>query len=500
MKKHFGLFAAFACISFFSQAQFWSVSAPVQLGGTVNTFDAEESIPVFSKDSSTLYFVRTFDPKNKGGEYDQDIWYSSKNDDGTYTDCKRLKSVNNKFNNAIIGLAENGNVMYLLNAYDGKKDFEKGIAQSTGTGKGWSKPEKIVIPNLDIEGDAYGFHVSGDGNTIIISQNGPKSFGEEDLYVSEKTANGWSNPLHMGNVINSTGFEISPFLSKTKDTLFFSSNGMGGEGDADIFYSVKQGSWTEWSVPVNLGAPINSPKFDAYFTYSGDQVYWSSNRSNVRSDIYTASILAPPPVSIVAAGTDVTKYQGSDGRINATTKGGVAPYTYLWSNGMTKEDINGIPKGEYTVEVTDAIGQTATTSITIGEPKPTVVVATPDQDYAMTHYFGYNADKLEMDNEKLTEFVSGVKSKLENGKAVTVKIKSSASYVPTREFKSNDRLAKSRAEKTKKLLEDYFKKEGMGDKLTVVITESVVGGPLYKNDRDNKEKYQPFQFIALSTK
>ena len=116
MKKNLGLFAAFACITFFTQAQFWSVSKPVQIGGTVNTFDAEESIPVFSKDSSILYFVRTFDSKNKGGEYDQDIWFNTRNDDGTYTDCKRLKSLNNKFNNAIIGMGDNGNVMYLLNA------------------------------------------------------------------------------------------------------------------------------------------------------------------------------------------------------------------------------------------------------------------------------------------------------------------------------------------------------------------------------------------------
>jgi hypothetical protein len=501
MKKNFALFAAFACTAFFSQAQFWSVSKPVQIGGTVNTFDAEESIPVFSQDSSTLYFVRTFDPKNKGGEYDQDIWYSTRNDDGSYTDCKRLKSLNNKYNNAIVGMGENGNVMYLLNAYDGKKDFEKGIAKSEGSGKGWSKPEKITIPNLDIEGEAYGFHVSSDGNTIIISQNGPKSHGEEDLYVSEKTSSGWSDPVHMGNVINSTGFEISPFLSETKDTLFFSSNGMGGEGDADIFYSVKQGSWTDWSVPVNLGTPINSAKFDAYFTYSGDQVYWSSNRSNVRSDIYTASILAPPPVSIIAAGTDVTRYQGKDGRINATVKGGVAPFTFEWSNGMTKEDINGIPKGEYTVTVTDAIGQTASATVEIVEPKPVVAVKKArERDYAMTHYFGYNADKLDADNDKLVAFIEGVESQMKNGKDVTIKIKSSASYVPTHNFASNEELAKSRANKIKKLLEDHFKKEGLGDKLTVQITETVVAGPLYKGDRDDVEKYQPFQFIALSTK
>ena len=125
MKKNLGLIAAFACITSFSQAQF-SVTTPVQLAGTVNTVDAEESIPVFSKDSSILYFVRTFEPQNKGGEYDQDIWFSERDQNGKYTDCERLKSLNNKFNNAILGLSNKGDVMYLLNAYNGKRMRKKG--------------------------------------------------------------------------------------------------------------------------------------------------------------------------------------------------------------------------------------------------------------------------------------------------------------------------------------------------------------------------------------
>lgn len=498
MKKSL-LLAGFVCISLLGQAQFWDVSTPAPLRGTVNTVEAEESIPVFSKDSSILYFVRTFDPQNKGGEIDQDIWYSARNDDGSYTDCKRLKPLNNKMNNAILGLSDKGSEMYLLNAYDGKKDFQKGIALSSGSEKGWSKPSKIEIPELDIEGEAYGFHVSGDGKTIIISHNGPNSLGEEDLYVSEKTASGWTKPIHMGNAINSVGFEISPFLSPSKDTLFFSSNGMGGEGDADIFYAVKQGSWTDWSTPVNLGTPINSARFDAYFSYSDENVYWSSNRDNVLSDIYTATILSPPALSISAIGTDVTVYEGKDGRINATRKGGVAPFTYSWSNGMTTEDINGIPKGEYMVTVTDHIGQVATTSVVINEPKPVEVVSN-DRDYSMTHYFGYNANKLDSENQKYQVFIEGVEGQIKSGRMVTIKIKSSASRVPTHNFASNEELARTRAEKMKQQLESHFSSKGLGDKVKVVISDFFVGGPPYANDRDNQEKYQPFQYITLTTK
>ena len=74
----------------------------------------------------------------------------------------------------------------------------------------------------------------------------------------------------MGNKINSNKYDISPFLSNGQDTLFFSSNGFGGEGDADIFFSVRQDdSWTNWSTPQNLGNKINTPKFDAYFVKNG---------------------------------------------------------------------------------------------------------------------------------------------------------------------------------------------------------------------------------------
>jgi hypothetical protein len=73
--KHFFL-GLIICFSFSGNAQFWNFSDIKKLPGTVNTVEAEESIPVFSKDSSILYFVRTYDPTAVGGANDQDIWFS----------------------------------------------------------------------------------------------------------------------------------------------------------------------------------------------------------------------------------------------------------------------------------------------------------------------------------------------------------------------------------------------------------------------------------------
>ncbi len=497
-KLLFALFFTGICTT--SYGQFWDHSDPVRLGGTVNT-EAEESIPVFSQDSSMLYFVRTFDASNKGGETDQDIWYSEKDETGVYTDCARLKDLNNKYNNAVVGLGTDGTTMYVLNSYEGKKDLEKGIAVSSGSGTGWSTPTEVKIPGLSIDGDFYGFHVNEREDVIIISYEGAGSLGEEDLYVSIKEGNAWSAPQHMGSTINSAGFEISPFLSESQDSIFFSSNGFGGEGDADIFFSVKQGSWTSWSKPVNLGSRINSPKFDAYFSHSGDQAYWSSNREADRSDIYMIDIYTPPPISVSCSATDATTYKGADGSIDLTLSGGAPPFTFSWSNGSTAEDAMNLEKGEYTVTITDKVGQTATSTCFVDEPPmpldPVVVEDYENLDFK--HNFGYNKNKLSISRGKLKKFIKSIEKQLKDGRPnVTINVVSSASHVPTKTFGTNERLAEVRAENMKYDLVAHFEKKYAG-KVNVVVLSTLVDGPAYEDDSADKEKYWPFQFVSLKT-
>ncbi|MBY0485789.1 MAG: discoidin domain-containing protein, partial [Flavobacteriaceae bacterium] len=70
----------------------------------------------------------------------------------------------------------------------------------------------------------------------------------------------------------------------------------------------------------------------------------------------------------------VSCYGGSDGSLEVFPSGGTAPYTYLWSNGVTTSLNAGIPSGWYTCLITDFIGCTYTYAFYITEPSP---VATP---------------------------------------------------------------------------------------------------------------------------
>jgi hypothetical protein len=55
----------------------------------------------------------------------------------------------------------------------------------------------------------------------------------------------------------------------------------------------------------------------------------------------------------------------SDGSITINVTGGVTPYTYLWSNGSTTKDINGLAAGNYTLTITDANNCSVTKSATL---------------------------------------------------------------------------------------------------------------------------------------
>ena len=90
-------------------------------------------------------------------------------------------------------------------------------------------------------------------------------------------------------------------------------------------------------------------------------------------------VTQPNDILIVGQVTNTGCSGGGTGAVDITVAGGTSPYTFLWSNSATTEDITGLGAGTYTVTVTDANGCTKSESFTvITQSSSTIsVTATP---------------------------------------------------------------------------------------------------------------------------
>ncbi len=93
----------------------------------------------------------------------------------------------------------------------------------------------------------------------------------------------------------------------------------------------------------------------------------------------TRSVTITEPLVLEASITGfnpVSCLSNNSGQATALGMGGTDPYDYLWSDGQETAQATGLEAGNYTVEVTDANGCTATISVTILAPQlPQAVIA-----------------------------------------------------------------------------------------------------------------------------
>ncbi len=271
-------------------AQEWDFGVAEKISANVNS-DCDELLPIMSPDGKWLYFTRSFCDQNRGGKYTgSDIWASRIEGGGReWGKASNDKTLNDRGNSAAVGVGERGDVLYMLRTSSSKRP--EGVYASNKQDDSWGRPK--LLPVAGLEPDEYlGAYVSSDQMVMIISMNGPDSRGREDLYICLKDDRGnWTKPKNMGSTLNSSGFEMSPFLSPNKRRLYFASSGHPGMGNGDIFYSDRlYDSWEIWSAPKNLGEQVNSKSLDAYFAIYGDSVaYFASNRFK-QMDLFKVSV------------------------------------------------------------------------------------------------------------------------------------------------------------------------------------------------------------------
>ncbi len=262
-----------------------------------------------------IVFVSTLDPKQrrKNGQLKKvkeeneelDLWindnfmtlYSAtKNENGELAEVDVFSSnLSTKYHEGPVTFDQSEErIFFSRNQYlKGKKRTDKkgimkmNIYSAIKSGDDWVN-EKGMPWNTE-EYEEVHPTLTADGKRLYFASNRPGGLGGMDLYYSDFQSGVWSEPINLGDTINTAGNEIFPFIHED-GTLYFASDGWGGFGGLDIF-SAEQSDENKWQKPLNIGTPFNSPKDDFGFilNITGTAGYLSSARDggNGKDDIYS---------------------------------------------------------------------------------------------------------------------------------------------------------------------------------------------------------------------
>ena len=277
---------------------------PENLGDSINS-QYDEYWPSLSADEQTLVITRKLPVNDASGLSDsqQEDFYVSYWKEGHWSKVKDIgPPLNTSDNEGAQSLSVDGKRMYFTacNRPDGIGNCD--IYVSFKKGDNWSEPINLGEP-INTTASEKQPSISPDGRTLYFISNRAGGKGGFDIYSSYLNDDGqWESPVNMGDSINTPYNEQSPFIHPDNQTLYFSSDGWVGMGGYDIFLSRRKEDGT-WSKPVNLGYPINTQKDEIglFVNAKGNKAYFSSSRIEGRGlDIYSFDLYPdaqPIPVS-----------------------------------------------------------------------------------------------------------------------------------------------------------------------------------------------------------
>jgi outer membrane protein OmpA-like peptidoglycan-associated protein len=276
------------------------------MGPAINT-EYPEYNPMILADGSRLVFTarrkyigNPIEPSD--GKYCEDVWYSDKMQDSSWSDSKRFGSpINTNGHDAISGISTDGQKMYVYKPVN-KQGGD--IYYSVLEGDAWQKPKDLGAP-VNSEYHESKVSLSYDGKKLYLVSNRPEgSEGGRDIWVCKRTPwDSWGVPENLGPVINTKYDEEGVLIHPDGRTLYFCSRGHNSMGGMDIFRSV-QDTNGNWSAPENLGYPINTPDDEAFFSIAADgkHAYISSIRPDGFGDYDIYEVKFPERDSVEKAG------------------------------------------------------------------------------------------------------------------------------------------------------------------------------------------------------
>jgi len=287
--------------------------SPVNLGSNINTVNPEY-LPCLTADDELMLFTRRIKDSRAPEGVQDDLFYALKGVDNKWLPAKTLRGVNSVYNEGAASISADGSTLVFTacELYGNYGPDRAGYGScdlyiAYRTSNGWSEAinlgESINSANWESQPS-----LSADGRTIyfIRASRNRRTNQNQDIYVAVKQSdNRWSKAVKLPAVISSPLREETVLIHPDGVTLYFSSNGHPGLGGLDLFWSRKDNAGI-WSIPVNLGYPINTNNDENSLMVStnGELAYFSSNMAGGYGDfdIYVFELhsdASPLPVTYV---------------------------------------------------------------------------------------------------------------------------------------------------------------------------------------------------------
>ncbi len=242
------------------------------------------------------------------GQHFSDFYYSRQDKKGTWSKPELVDEdggLNSKGGKGTPFFTKSfSDVYYTRCPNDKKRQSGCQIMKSKRTGTSFGEGSVVEIAGIDSVDIVGHPTLTSDESIMYFAAERHGGFGGKDIWVTIKGDDGkFGRPLNLGEVINTQGDEMFPFL-RNDTTLYFSSDGHGGMGGLDIFMTTID-SLGNWSKPENLKSPINSTgnDFGIIFHPTEERGFFASNRGNrngMDDDIF---YFIEPPVLFTVNGT-----------------------------------------------------------------------------------------------------------------------------------------------------------------------------------------------------
>lgn len=260
---------------------------PINMGNNINS-EYDEYLPSLSLDEEMLVITVQVPKTNfyGGSKYQEDFFISQKNNEN-WNPRESINDINTEKNEGAQSLSADGKFLYFsaCNRDDSFGECDIYFSQKTSTG--WTKPKNIG-PSINSKYWEAQPSISPDGKELYFASNRPGGYGNSDIWVSKFINGRWSYPENLGENINTKDVDQFPFIHSDNQTLYFGSNGHIGMGGTDLFLSRKINN--NWTLAENIGYPINTEndELSLFVSPKGNVAYFASNKEGGygKQDIY----------------------------------------------------------------------------------------------------------------------------------------------------------------------------------------------------------------------